>query len=304
MSIKSISKPFIIAVVSTALSGSLGNYIWQEEHRPAILEIYVFALNSGRSIFIRTPDDKRILIDGGSNSEVIKYLSTILPFYSRRIDIVVATNTESKNVSGLVDIIERYKVDQVYIPKLTLENLNLASSTDQIYATFIDTISRENIGNREVSAGMDISPDSKIGIKALFPAEAKKFVYSKASSPEILFNISYGIRSVLFLGSASVKVQKYVASSTFLARNKTDVLVVSQSALPANIAKQLIEVTHPDYLVYSKTVSSKSSIKPNIKKPIEDPLQYLKDKNRLNLKEKGAIKIISDGTSITVEEFK
>jgi beta-lactamase superfamily II metal-dependent hydrolase len=318
MSIKILSRPFIIAVASTTLVSGLGAYVWQEEHRPPILEIYVFALNSGRSMFIRTPEDNRILIDGGANSEVIRELSKILPFYSRRIDVVIATNTEGKNITGLIDVIERYKIDQVYLPAVTLETLGLASSTDQIYATLLDTLKRENIEIKKVAAGVNMFSTGKMAIKALFPADSGDFAYSKASAPEILFNISFGTKSLMFLGGASNKVQKFVALAN---TNKTDALIVSHSALPANIAKQLIDQIHPDYLIYSKTISSQSikssaslktsvitanattSITKNKKKEIVDPLEYLDGSKRFNLKEKGVIKITSDGMTIKIEKW-
>ena len=108
---KIASKPLIVVAAVGAVALGLGGYVWKEENRPAILEVYVFSLSSGRSIFIRTPEDKRILIDGGGNSDIVDELTQILPFYSRRIDAVVATNSEGNNVSGLIDVLNRYIVD-------------------------------------------------------------------------------------------------------------------------------------------------------------------------------------------------
>jgi beta-lactamase superfamily II metal-dependent hydrolase len=325
MSIKSISKPFIIVATSTALAGGFGGYIWIEEHRPPVLEVYVFAMNSGRSMFIRTPDDKRILVDGGSNSGIIRELSKIIPFYSRRIDYVIATNTENKNVTGLVDVIERYKVEKVFVPETTLENLGLASSSIGAYSTFVDMVSVNGIAKEEVSAGRSIVLDDEVYLDIIFPTKDPKFTYSKASAPEILFTLKYKNNSLIFLGNASAKIQKVLAGnnsqnlaptsnqSSRSGFSNVDVLIVSHSALPANISPLLIEKINPKNLVYSKKVQTTKAMKDteeyNVtgtttsktkKKEPVDALKYLKDQDRFNLKEKGTIKIVGDGKSVTI----
>jgi beta-lactamase superfamily II metal-dependent hydrolase len=279
-------------------------------------------------MFIRTPDDKRILVDGGPNSGIIRELSKIIPFYSRRIDYVIATNTENKNVTGLVDVIERYKVEKVFVPETTLENLGLASSSIGAYSTFVDMVSVNGIAKEEVSGGRSIVLDDEVYLDIIFPTKDPKFVYSKASAPELLFSLSYRKNSLIFLGNATVKIQKYLASSYFsdsssTASNfltntinnslNTDVLIVSHSALPANISPHLIEKINPSNLIYSKkvqvtrvvketegyNVTSTTTSKTKKKEPI-DALKYLKNENKFNLKEMGTVKIVGDGESIEI----
>jgi competence protein ComEC len=300
MNKKHFMKPIIIAAGATALAGSLGFYVWKEDHRLPLLEIYVFDLASGRSVFIITPEDKRILIDGGSNSDIVRKISEIIPFYSRRIDIVIATNSEGKNVSGLIDIIERYKVDKVYVPEFTLENLGLASSTDQIYKTFIETLEHKDIDRADLSLGKVISLDKNVTMNVLFPAQPSDFVYSKSSSPEILFNISNNKNNITFLGNSTKKVQKYIATTT--SGLKTDVLVFLHNPLLANISSELIDRIKPQNLIFSQKISDlpkKITKNSKNKKEVIDPLSYLGYENRFNLKE-GTVKITSDGENISI----
>jgi beta-lactamase superfamily II metal-dependent hydrolase len=303
MSMKNVSKPLFMAAAATAVAGSFGAYLWKAESRPPILEIYVFNLSGGRSIFIRTPEDKRYLVDGGFNSQVIREITGILPFYSRRIDGVIATDTEGRDISGLIDIIERYDVSDAYIPGITLEVLGIASSSDHIFSTFTETLRRKGVRTHESIAGDHIRLDNKTDLKVLFPVHQDRFAYSKASSPEILFDISMGGTSVTFLGDASNRVQKFIASTSPL-MDKTDVLVISHSALPANTSPILMGKLHPDYLVYSKLIrntSARSGMSSSSKKKaIEDSLARVGDMNRFNLKEEGTIKITSNGRQIHI----
>ncbi len=329
---KSFIKPIIIVAGVTILSSTMGAYYWKQGNRPPILEIYVFTLKSGRSLFIRTPEDKRILVDGGSNSEVIRHISEILPFYSRRIDTIFATNNVGKNIGGLIDIVQRYQVDSVYLPKHALDILGLASSTDQIYETFMQAINEKQLTQNLIARGQIVDLDSKTRLEVLFPADPIDFMYSKTSSPEVLFNISYGNNNIIFAGNATAKVQKYIASTTASATKnasfiKTDVLIVSHSALPQSMAPQFAEKFYPKYLVYSKNIPksdiekddssifesssqslSQSSLKPNSSsatktKPKKDPFDYLSSEDRFNIKEGSGVKIVSDGISVTITHF-
>jgi beta-lactamase superfamily II metal-dependent hydrolase len=279
-------------------------------------------------MFIRTPEDKRILVDGGSNSGIIRELSQIIPFYSRRIDCVIATNTENKNVTGLVDVIERYKVEKVIVPEVSLESLGLASSTLGAYSTLIDMIDVDDIVKEEVGRGRTIALDKDTYLDIIFPTKDPEFNYSKASAPELLFTLSYRNNSLLFLGNASVKIQKYLATNQFSNSSsttlnslsntadstlKTDVLIVSHSALPANFSPILIERINPANLIYSKkiqttkavkdteeyNVTGTTTLKTKKKEPV-DALKYLNDENKFNQKEKGTIKIVGDGKSVEV----
>ena len=254
-------------------------------------------------MFVRTAEDKRILIDGGSNSEIIKYLSDILPFYTRRIDMVIATSDLGKNVGGLIDVVDRYKVDKVYLPAYTLENLNLSSSTDQIYDTFVQlSKDKETVSVDKIERGRILYLDSVTKLEVLFPTDPKEFVYSKSSAPEFLFNISYGSNNILFAGNATPKIQKYLASSTSLVRvTNTDVLIVSHSALPQSFAQNFIDRFRPKSLIYSKNISQSTKKTNSAKSKTKDPIEYLSSENRFNIKERGIIKIQSDGRSVEIK---
>lgn len=327
-------KPFIAVAAASAVLAGLGGYILQQEHRPAVLEIYVFALKSGRSMFVRTPNDKRILVDGGANSDIIKELTEILPFYSRRIDTVIATNSEGKNVSGLIDILNRYTVDRVIVPAVTVESLGLASSTDQIYSTFIDAANQKNIPIQKVFVGERLIFDEKVVADILFPVPPENFAYSRASAPELIINISYGANSILFAGSASMKVQKFIAFATTSASaiktaqessikkslNDPNVLIFTQNPSPANLSAAFTGHFKPEYIVYSKEISkttnspitkttrptkTSNQVDSSKKKPMKvppDSLANIPIDNQFNLKEQGTVKITSNGSSIEIKK--
>jgi beta-lactamase superfamily II metal-dependent hydrolase len=307
------ARNLLFGVATSAVVLGIGGYVWHEQHRPAVLELYIFNLKSGRSMFLRTADDYRLLIDGGSNGDVIRELTKILPFYSRRIDALLATNTEGKNISGLIDVLNRYKVDRVFVPAITLLSLGLASSTDQIYTTFLQTVDQKGIKPESLEKDSIDKLGESTKISILFPVA--DFTYSTASAPEILFNIQFGTTTISFFGNSSNKVQKYLATSSV--EIQSDVVIFGNSTTADQVEPNLLSVLDPDFFVYSKSTSSriatksfknksksaeaaKKSTKKN--KAVIDVSEILNKIQSFNLKD-GSLKIVSDGDRITIEKI-
>ena len=78
-----------------------------------LLEIVFFDVGQGDAIFIETPQGHQILIDGGPDSTVLERLGDEVPFWDRTIDLIILTHPEQDHVSGLIDVLKRYKVENI-----------------------------------------------------------------------------------------------------------------------------------------------------------------------------------------------
>jgi len=68
----------------------------------------------GEAIFIRTPDAKTILIDGGPDATSLSQaLDSRLPSWQRTLDMVVLTSPRAEHLGGLQDIVTRYQIGEV-----------------------------------------------------------------------------------------------------------------------------------------------------------------------------------------------
>lgn len=72
-------------------------------------------IGQGDSVYIRTPDDYFILVDGGPDVNVLEELADVIPRYNRRIDLVVLTHPHADHVNGLVEVIKRFDIGSVMI---------------------------------------------------------------------------------------------------------------------------------------------------------------------------------------------
>lgn len=79
------------------------------------LEVSFLDVRTGDAILIRTPARHYILIDGGGDAQSLNVeLGKKLPFWQRKLDLVVLTTPKTEHVGGLVEVVERYRVEQVW----------------------------------------------------------------------------------------------------------------------------------------------------------------------------------------------
>jgi competence protein ComEC len=78
------------------------------------LHVYFLDVGQGDAILLRTPGGRLILVDGGPDPLVLSSrLGEVLPFWQRRIDLVVSTHADQDHAGGLEGIVGRYQVTHI-----------------------------------------------------------------------------------------------------------------------------------------------------------------------------------------------
>ncbi len=78
------------------------------------LHIHFLDVGQGDAILIRAPDGRQILVDGGpSPTALLNELGAVLPFWDRSLDLVVLTHPDGDHITGLIPLLDRYRVAQV-----------------------------------------------------------------------------------------------------------------------------------------------------------------------------------------------
>lgn len=70
-------------------------------------------VGQGDAIYIRTPNGKDVLIDGGKGEAVLRELSAAMPLWDRDLDLVLATHPDADHIEGLVPVLSRYRVGTI-----------------------------------------------------------------------------------------------------------------------------------------------------------------------------------------------
>ena len=71
-------------------------------------------VGQGDAIFISTPGGQQVLIDGGPGPlDTVRFLGRVMPFRDRTIEMVVLTHAHNDHVNGLIEVLDRYEVEQI-----------------------------------------------------------------------------------------------------------------------------------------------------------------------------------------------
>jgi competence protein ComEC len=79
------------------------------------LRVYFLDVGQGDSALIRYPTGEYLLIDTGKDSKVFRELDKVLPWYDKTIDYVLLTHGDLDHVGAMLDVLDRYKVEKVFV---------------------------------------------------------------------------------------------------------------------------------------------------------------------------------------------
>jgi len=76
------------------------------------LHLVVCDVGQGDGILVKYKD-KQILVDGGPDNSILSCLGKQMPFWDRKIELMVLTHGDSDHVTGLIEVLRRYQVERV-----------------------------------------------------------------------------------------------------------------------------------------------------------------------------------------------
>ncbi len=241
--------------LSTIFVIIIGTYFVYLYNIPQKDTLYIFSLKNEKAVFVNSTEGKRYLIDGGPNGEIIRKITKIIPFYSRHIDGVILTDTDKNKINGLIDVIHRYRVGNLYLPSQTKVSLGISSSTNEVLDILLSEAKDKNIQINYLGAGDRLEID-KIHIEILFPV-SEGFEYSASSHPELVYRVVSGSRSIFVAGGITKKIQKTIMERPNLLNS--DVLITDFSLNEANIMIDFLRKISPNYMIYSSGSIKKDS---------------------------------------------
>ncbi|MDR3570933.1 MAG: hypothetical protein P4L81_01900 [Candidatus Pacebacteria bacterium] len=150
-----------IFLMLTLSAAALIWYVVLREDRGGILT--VSALPSG-SIFVETPSGRSILVDGGADDSILRELGSVMPFYSRSIDVLVARAPIPASVGGFTSVLLRYRVAAIIRP-------SAHTSTPEVQSFVGATSEAQRGGTRLLNAkrGLVIDLGDQTYLEFLFP---------------------------------------------------------------------------------------------------------------------------------------
>lgn len=256
------------------------------------LHVVVCDVGQGDAILIKTPSQAQILIDGGPDRSVLDCLSSNMPFWDKSLDAVILTHPDADHITGIVDVIKRYKVNALFTQS--------RPSKTQIYKLLLDVLAEKKLSAKYVKTGDRLKISNEVELKIIWPAsEASSQIYQKGSNTRlneysVITLLRFGNFSAIFTGDAGSRVMDQIARNL----KNIDILKVPHHGSKTGMNDHFLEVIKPELAVIS--VGAKN----RYKHPSEYSLDLLA-KHKIKILRtdlSGEIEIISDGKSWSVVE--
>jgi competence protein ComEC len=191
----------------------------------------------------------QILTDGGPDKSVLTCLGKHLPFWDREIELVVSTHPDADHITGLITVLQNYKVDEILI-----NPVDPGTSTFQAL--------KKAVGGRGVavvnpSKGMRLG-SGLIYLDILEPSDG---LFGKLSSQEsgdnlsrysisgaanlysIVYLLSFKNFSGLFVGDTPSEISNELAAQWPL--GNVDYIKVPHHGSNNGLTQNLLEVVQP-----------------------------------------------------------
>ncbi|HLD24501.1 MAG TPA: hypothetical protein VJB96_01155 [Patescibacteria group bacterium] len=165
------------------------------------LHIIFCDVGQGDAAYVRFPDGRDMLVDGGPNNKVLGCLGKHMPFWDRSLDLVVLSHPQKDHMQGLLAVFERYKIGYFV-------RSDVANTTDG-YQKLMELVKTRRIKEKFVTTGEQISV-GETALTILWPSEDQIAYFKRpplAAQGEALSNSVLGTSaSMSDLNDASVVV--------------------------------------------------------------------------------------------------
>jgi competence protein ComEC len=256
------------------------------------LHVTFLDVGQGDAILIQTPDGQIILVDGGPDPQAISLaLGEALPFWKRTVDLVVATQPQADHVTGLVEVLQRYKV------KMVLESGVLYDSA--VYQEWHRLIAEKQIECNVARAGQVIALGGGVTLQVLNPwLELFQGTSSDVDNNGVVLRLQW--EDVSFLLTADIRKEAEFRLVERRVDLESMVLKAAHHGSQTSTTSQFLEVVAPQVAVIS--VGEDNHFGHPSPEVLERLADRLGEENVYRTDKDGTIEFVTDGNRLWVQE--
>jgi competence protein ComEC len=247
------------------------------------LHVTFLDVGQGDAIFIQTPRGQKILVDGGPSPTILlSALGRRMPLWDRTIDLVVLTHPHDDHVSGLIPVLERYKV------KAFLDGGQ--EHPTPTYTHYLELVQEKGIPYQLARAGVQIQLGKGLQMKVLHPqSELLSGTDSDVNNNSIVLRLAYGQISFLLPGDVEEKAEEVLLSSN--EDLASTILKSPHHGSDTSLNLRFLEAVNPQLAVIHCGADNKFG------HPSQTTLAKLKEHSVTVLRtdQNGTVEVISDG---------
>lgn len=284
-------------------------YVWDTafHEKGRLLEVVTLDVGQGDAAFVRFPDDRTMLVDGGiqrtyyddKTQRWVDYdvgkrvVEPYLDFRGiRRLDMVVLTHPDVDHGGGLGYILENFEVGRA----LGISDLPLNSETHRRLHAIVNA---NNIPYSFPYAGeIELTPTATLNLLHPMDAASTNLLDQDKNDDSLVIKLTYSEVDVLFTGDIGKKAEtRLIASGQDL---RSEILKVPHHGSRTSSSAAFIAAVEPRYAIFSLGQSSQYQF------PHSDVVARYRARGCVQLQtdEFGAITLRTDGKRCWIERIK
>ena len=248
------------------------------------LTVSFLDVGQGDAILIEGPDNHRILVDGGPTGAAVKRaLDRHLPFYDRRIDLIVLTHPQADHVGGLMDVLDEYDVGAVLTSGIDADT--------SVYEEWRAALEQAEVTELVARRGQWIDLGDGAVLSVVGPVGAPD-EYDEINDTSVVLRLTHDDVSFLLTGDITAEAETaLIRSGTNL---EADVLKIAHHGSRTSTSPAFLSRADPSIDVISVGASN------SFGHPTADVLDRLDDDLVLRTDLHGDITIETDGELIWI----
>ena len=210
--------------------------------RQTLLKVAFLDIGQGDSIYIEAPNGNQVLIDGGPGRQVLRALSSVMPWYDRSLDVVIATHPDADHIGGLPSVLERYQVAAV------MDNGQPSNTgTYRAWQSAVAAEIKDGAQYLRARRGERFNLGAGISLDILYPYDTP--TGKDTNDGSIVARLTYGSQAFILTGDATIKVeQQLLIAKTLLS---AQVLKAGHHGSKTSSSPAFIKAVSPIYAIIS-----------------------------------------------------
>jgi beta-lactamase superfamily II metal-dependent hydrolase len=195
------------------------------------VEVIFCDVKQGDGIIVKERNWELVVDVGPKNGEMVRCLGKYLPFWDKKLEVVILTHEDSDHVGGLGEVEKHYQVERLMGGGETSEQIN--------YTDYLSSFDVIRLGKIEFEV---LSP----------PPKASHYggLVGDKNSNSVVGYLKVGEKIFLLMGDAEGEIEERLVWRKIV-KEKVDYLKVSHHGSNNGTTKTLLEVVRPEVAIIS-----------------------------------------------------
>ena len=297
----------VIVIGLVVLSIWIWDTAWRERGR--LLEVTFLDVGQGDAAFLRFPDDKTMLVDGGANSSRIEVNEagitrqvgydhgerTLDPFLCHEgifgLDLLLLSHPDNDHGGGFAHILREFRVKRM----LGVPHQDLSKSTHRILHQIVHA---KGIPHELGYAGtIDLTSTARLELLHPFDAASTDLYDKDVNNDSLVLKLTYGDVRILFTGDIGRKVElDLIESRVDLA---AEIIKVPHHGSKTSSSAEFLDVVRPQYAIFSLGQRNRYRF------PSEAVVERYRERGCriLRTDQLGAVRLLTDGRRCWITHY-